>query len=42
MTLRADQGTQLTLETEGVGGKEALQKLIHLFETDFEIDGTVR
>ncbi len=42
MTLRAEQGTHLILEAEGIGSEEAIQKLTHLFETDFEINGTVR
>lgn len=42
MTLRADQGTQLILEAEGIGSEEVIEKLAYLFETDFEINGTVR
>ncbi len=42
MTLRAEQGTHLIIEAEGDGSEEAIQKLAHLFETDFEINGTVR
>ncbi|MBL4884635.1 MAG: HPr family phosphocarrier protein [Planctomycetaceae bacterium] len=38
MTLRADQGTHLVLEAEGELAEEALEKLVHLFETDFELD----
>jgi len=35
MTLRADQGTHLVIETTGPLGEEVLKKLVNLFETDF-------
>ena len=38
MTLRADQGTHLVLETEGDLAEEVLGKLVQLFESDFQLD----
>lgn len=40
MTLSADQGTHLILEAEGTTGEEVLEKLVHLFKTDFVLDNT--
>ena len=36
MTLNADCGTQLELETAGDGAAEALRELVELFESNFE------
>ncbi len=42
MTLRADQGTHLTIEADGNGSEEAIGRLVQLFQTDFEINGTAK
>jgi phosphotransferase system HPr (HPr) family protein len=36
MTLNAARGSRLLLETEGAGAAEALERLVALFESDFE------
>ena len=38
MALGAVAGTQLELETRGADAEAAIKALVHLFETDFEID----
>lgn len=38
MTLRADQGTELTIEAEGPGAEVAVRGLVDLFENDFYVN----
>jgi len=38
MTLRAEQGTHLSLEAEGDQADEAIERLVELFENDFYVD----
>lgn len=40
MTLGAERGTILRLETRGDGAEEALTALVALFERNFETEGT--
>ena len=38
IALAAVRGTELILETSGRGASEALQELVRLFESNFEVD----
>jgi len=38
MTLRAEQGSELTIETEGPAAHSALRELTDLFANDFYVD----
>ncbi len=38
MTLRAEQGTHLTLEADGLQAEQAIEELVNLFENDFYVN----
>ncbi|MCA8986710.1 MAG: HPr family phosphocarrier protein [Planctomycetaceae bacterium] len=41
MTLRAEQGTLLAIEADGDGACEVVEKLVSLFERNFDVDRPV-